>query len=380
MDLVKQVFKFIAALAIGICVGLLIAVIIILLFTDTTFSEFVTKLRNIDYSEAIAAALTGIVSFFVSLAILVTIHEAGHLLCGLLSGYKFVSFRIFNFTFIKLDGKIRVKRFAIAGTGGQCLLSPPDLPLKEIPVFWYNSGGVLANIAILFIAVPLLLLADLNPFVTEALAIFILTDILMILTNGIPLKIGGIGNDAYNILLLRRSELSKHGLMIQLRSNALIQEGVRPKDMPDEWFSVPDGISYRNALEVSIPLMAASRLIDTENWEEAYQMFDNLYSHKSEILTIYVKEIACELAFTSLVTGRTEQAEQLLDTDLMKYIETYRKVMSSKERILCAIDLYLKHDRTAAMTIYETLKQNQSKYLLQGEVKSDIAIMENFFS
>ena len=66
--------------------------------------------------------------------------------------------------------------------------------------------------------------------------IFLLTDLFLILTNGIPMQTGGIGNDAYNIIMLRKNEKSKSALMLQLRSNALIQEGVRPKDMPAEWF------------------------------------------------------------------------------------------------------------------------------------------------
>ncbi|MDE6105810.1 MAG: hypothetical protein K2F84_01800, partial [Bacteroidales bacterium] len=54
----------------------------------------------------------------------------------------------------------------------------------------------------------------------------------------------------------------------------------------------------------------------------------------------------------------------------------YRKVMSSKERILCGIHLLLEHDRTKAQAIYEAVRQQQDAYLLQGEVKSDVAIME----
>lgn len=92
------------------------------------------------------AAGFGILIFVLSIAILIPLHEAGHLVCGLLSGYKFVSFRIFNLTFIKSDGKIKIKRYSIAGTGGQCLLTPPDLPIERIPTGWYNFGGVLFNI------------------------------------------------------------------------------------------------------------------------------------------------------------------------------------------------------------------------------------------
>ncbi|MFR1327763.1 MAG: hypothetical protein ACLSCE_16590 [Bacteroides cellulosilyticus] len=46
----------------------------------------------------------------------------------------------------KEGGKFRFKRFSISGTGGQCLLSPPDKPYEQMPYFWYNAGGVLMNL------------------------------------------------------------------------------------------------------------------------------------------------------------------------------------------------------------------------------------------
>lgn len=57
----------------------------------------------------------------------------------------FVSFRIFNFTLIRLDGKFCIKKFKIAGTGGQCLLTPPERALEEIPTALYNAVGVVCR-------------------------------------------------------------------------------------------------------------------------------------------------------------------------------------------------------------------------------------------
>lgn len=370
----KTILKLIGGLFIGIVAGLGIAAVIIVMFTDSTFLEFTDKLLSANGVEAIAASIVGIASFVVAIAILIPIHEAGHLICGRLTGYKFVSFRIFSWTFIKIDGKILVKKFAVAGTGGQCLLTPPDLPLEKIPTGWYNAGGVLANLLVMLLILPFFFL-NLHPFMVEALAIFCITDVFLILVNGIPLKLNGISNDGYNIIYLNRNLLSKRAIVLQLRSNALIQNGTRPKDMPDEWYEWRTDVDFKNPLEVSIPLMYASKLIDQMQFEDAYKAFLELYSHKGEIIQLYVNEVACELAFCALITGRKEHAEELLDPILRKYIDTYKKVMSSKLRLLCAIALYLDNDTGKAKDIYRTLSTDQEKYLLQGEVKSDITIM-----
>ncbi len=372
----KTIFKLLGGLLLGGLLGLLIGALVVVLFTDTTWSEYIQKYYSIDISEGLAVFFVAICSLIVSLLIIIPIHELGHLVCGLLTGYKFVSFRIFNWTFIKIDGKIRIKKFAIAGTGGQCLLTPPDLPLEKIPTGWYNFGGVLANIILLLIVIPFFFL-DLNPFVVEALAVFAMIDTIMILMNGIPMQAGGIGNDGYNIKLLKNNLLSKQGIVNQLRANALIQDGIRPKDMPDALFSNPKDINYKNALEVSIPLMYTSRMIDNFQYEDALCEMESLYSHKDEIMPLYVKEIACELVFLYLRTGNLDKAEALLDKDLRKYIDTYRKTMSSKERILVAIALYLDKDEAKAKEIYEKFNSRKDQYLLQGEVKSDLAIIQD---
>lgn len=371
----KQILKIIGSLLIGMAFGLLVGGILVIFFTDVSMGEFFEKFKEIDLSEGLSAVLVAFAAVVLSVPLLVVLHEAGHLICGLTTGYKFVSFRIFNLTFIRTNGKLRIKHFSIAGTGGQCLLSPPDLPINRVPTGWYNIGGVLANIVALACVLPLLL-TEMHPFVREFLAVFCLIDVFMVLLNGIPMKAGGIGNDAYNMMKLHHDPKGKRAIVMQLRANALVQSGVRPKDMPEEWFEMPDVIDYSNPLQVSMPMMAASRLLDKMEWEKSYEIFNALYAHKGEIMKLYVNEIACELLFLAIMTGRMSQAKELWTDALKKYVTTYSRVMSSKQRVLAAVELYLNDNRGAAGKIYDQLKTDAGKYLLQGEVDSDVAIME----
>lgn len=378
MNALKTALKLIAGLLLGAAIGFSSVFIIIVLFTDTTASELLTRFSNISIGEGLISGLIGIASFVISVFILILLHEGGHLLFGILSGYRFVSFRIFSFTFIRLNGRIRIKRFAIAGTGGQCLLTPPDIPLEKIPVTVYNLGGVIANIIALIIALPFLWM-NLHPFAIEFIVIFIIVDVIMIIMNGIPMQIGGIDNDARNAVTLHRNKKSKECFVITLRANALIQEGVRPKEMPDEWFKSDDDVNYSDALEVSIPLMKTSKLIDEMKWQDAFLTVIELYNHKDAIMPLYVKEITCEAIFASLVTGNVKEAENMYNKDMKKYLEAYRKVSSAKERTLCAVALILEHDEKKAIAIYENVHKHRKQYLMQGEVKSDLAVMEEMF-
>lgn len=366
-------------LLVGIAAGLAIATVVVVGFSDTTLSEFVGKLGTVKFMEAAGAGLLALVAFAVGMAILVPVHEAGHLIAGLATGYKFVSFRIFNFTIIRIGDNLRVKKFGVAGTGGQCLLLPPELPVEKVPTAWYNMGGVLANIIVLLLLLPLVFIKG-YPYLSVAAWVVILADVILIVFNGIPMKITGSGNDAYNALSMRKNTWAKIGLTNALKSNAQIQMGVRPKDMPDEWFVVPEQINYKNPLEVSIPMMAASRLVDQLEFAKAEKAFETLYEHKREIIGLYLKEIECELIFLRLMAGDIDGARKLLTPALRKYIEAYRNTMSSKERILFAITLIMEGDPDRATEIYNNLDRRQTDYLLQGEVRSDLAIMDTILN
>lgn len=373
--MLKNVLKLLLAFVIGGAFGLLIAMLIVAVFTDTSMSEFLNKLASDDLSDTLGAFLVGVLSLLVSIPLITIIHEGGHLIFGRLSGYKFVSFRIFKYTFIRQDGKMAVKPFSIAGTEGQCLLSPPDVEEDRIPVVWYNLGGVIANLVSILIILPIFW-TNINPFLKEFSLIFVLTSAIMIVLNGIPLRINGICNDGMNAIQLRKNKEGKHGMLTQLRANALIQEGVRPKDMPDEFFLTPKDIDYKDALQVSIPIMAASRLLDEGRIADARKSFEELYRHRADIMPLYVKEIACELTYIYLADGEIDKAKELYTKDLQKYVKVYSKVMSSKERLLCAVALRMDNNPEKAREIYETLVSRRDNYLLQGEVKSDIALMK----
>lgn len=106
---------------------------------------------------------------YIAMLIQIIVHEAGHLVFGLISGYKFSSFRIFSFMWVKEDGKMRLKRLSIAGTGGQCLMSPPDMVDGRIPVVLYNLGGSLMNVIVSLVFFMLYFLLTEVPFVSVLL-------------------------------------------------------------------------------------------------------------------------------------------------------------------------------------------------------------------
>lgn len=377
----KRLIKLILGLVIGFGLGFAGVILGITLFSDISFSEFLEKTVSIDILTMLGIMLTSFASFFIALFLQIILHEGGHLVFGLATGYTFVSFRIGNLTLIQKDGKFLFKRFSIAGTGGQCLLAPPCKPLEEISTAWYNMGGVLFNFLSATIAlIPIFCISGMSSYVVTFLVIFSLTGYFLALMNGIPLKIGGIGNDADNMRLLLKNTESKQALMTQLQVNTLLQEGVRLKDMPAEWFREEENTNYKDALQVSIRLMTASRYEDMGDMDKAYTLFNDCMQHKNELIGLFVKEVSCELLLIALIKGYTEQVNMLYTENIKTYTNQFKKVMSGKQVLLCALALYKENDKAKAKEIYETLCRQSDKYLMQGEVQMSIALMQSMLT
>ncbi len=377
----KEILKLIAGLIGGICIGLLVAFIGLAIFKDVTFSEYMDKLAGIGWYELTVVPFLIITIFCLVVFLQIIIHEAGHLVCGLASGYRFVSFRILSFTLIRENGKLRIKRFGLAGTGGQCLLTPPDKPLDEIPSTLYNLGGVLANLLTIPLALIPLFVIDEMPFV---LGVFLLANCFvggfLALVNGIPCRLGGMSNDGYNLLVMRKNPESKRMLVSILRANAAVQAGMRLEDMPAEWFEVGEPMNYADPLQCNLLNMYIGRLMDEGKLEEAYAELEKVIEHKKETIGLFVKEAECELLYLALVTGRKERAEALAsDKLLMAYIRQYAKLMSSKERILWALARYRDNDEVKAQAIYDKVNNRREQYLMQGEVALDLALMQRAY-
>ena len=100
-------------------------------------------LSRVDKPNIILFLITGVISFILQ----VIIHEAGHLVFGLLSGYRFISFRVFDFKIIKdQNGELKIRFERLAGTGGQCLMRAPEYVEGKFRYKLYLLGGVTFNL------------------------------------------------------------------------------------------------------------------------------------------------------------------------------------------------------------------------------------------
>ena len=185
------------------------------------------------------------------------IHEAGHLVFGLLSGYRFVSFRVGSLTLVKGKGKLFFAKRKMPGTGGQCLMAPPDR--ADHPVFLYLYGGVIFNF-LSFVLSALFFLIIKSIFVRILLAFFGLISLFSAILNGLPIKPFSIPNDGFNAKQMRSDPVVRRAVDIQLLINEAAENGTTVDCMPMEWFDLPPKESLTDPQVIAVLINRGSYL------------------------------------------------------------------------------------------------------------------------
>lgn len=262
----------------------------------------------------------------------IIIHELGHLLFGLLSGYRFSSFRIFSFVIKKEQGKTVLRRMKLAGTGGQCLMIPPEMKDGLFPVFLYNLGGSILN---LLSGIPFVILFfRRNP--TEIFSVFCLCMACMglcnALLNGIPMQSRLVVNDGYNAWNLRKSPEALRAFWIQLNVSHLLSEGVRIRDMEDEWFVCPENEAMQcNSMITSLGVLHANRLMDEHRFTQADAAIMNLLENGSKLNGISRNSLLCDRLYCEIIG---ENRREVVESFFTKELKSYMKAMKNSVTVI----------------------------------------------
>lgn len=341
----------------------------IIVYAISAIGGYLIASYIIEHSYSFWQLLYAFLWFLVDYYIGIIIHESGHLIMGLKSGYEFVSFRIGSMTWIKEDGKLKKKKFNIAGTGGQCIMIPPDSAKPEdIPFFLFLLGGGLFNFITAAIFIPLGILIP-NFYFSMPLFMLGAASVIQGIVNLIPLNLQ-VPNDGYNIVNLSRKKTERVFLYRQLRLNGLLYKGFIPSEIPKEMFD------YGEESHGLGELLKASFYMDKKDFNTAQKLVTSAID-SGDLLSIYEHEAKSELLFCKIMNGASEnEINELYNKTLKKYITSSAKTQISKRRILYAYNILFKKDNAAAQKEYEAAMAMKNTYPSAGELKSELSIIE----
>lgn len=314
-------------------------------------------------------------ALYASFFLHIIIHEGGHLVFGILSGYRFSSFRIGSLMLTKEEGRFRLRSLSLAGTAGQCLMLPPEPVDGKIPVLLYNFGGAIMNTLFSFMALGLYFsLGDGRPIGTACL-IFALIGLFLAAMNGIPMRAGLVDNDGKNALSIAKSPEAMRAFYLQLKISEQTAAHVRLKDMPEEWFTLPDEKDMNNALVATMAVFAANRLLDAHRFDEADALMEKLTEGKNAVLGVHKGLLVCDRIYCETIReNRTEAIEKLLTKEqkkLMRSMKDYPSVLRTEYALAKSGG----KGEAQAEAIRRRFEKRAEKFPYRGEIESEREFM-----
>ena len=372
----KKILKLIGSLAIGAMIGLLLAFLLILIIDG---SEGIGEVMNKDINAskiAISIACT-FASLIITAILQFALHEVGHLLFGLASGYKFSSIRIYKYALVKDDSGFHVKKFNIQGTGGQCIMTlPDDTDPSRVPFFWYNAGGVIVNVLLFAISIVVLSYCDFGMVAESFFIMLAFTGAFIALINGVPLSFNGLCNDGRNIMLLMRNKRSRRFFLRMMQAANELSKGKRLKDMPREWFEDIPADSPKDYFLLANRINYAALLEDLGRLDEARQVYEEISSFGKKLPGLIKLEIGADhILMELLTTARHDIVDTIYDKSLKAYINSSYKFSPIKAVALYALALLHDNDPVRAKQLLDELESHRDDYLMPGEYLTAIYLV-----
>lgn len=343
---VNGLLSVIFVLGFGVLLGLLFA------YVDEVYEIKTIFIILTLFGSAILSFVLGII-----------IHELGHLVFGLLTGYSFVSYRLFSHIFYRdVDGKIKHKKTKAVGIAGQCLMKYDKPYSSKMPFFWYNIGGGFFNIITGAILSLLMILFKDNGIAVMGLFFSMFISILLAIINLSPFS--NINNDGVNMHALYDKEDNKKGLYDQLKANVLLTNGVEIQDVPllDYEYNSYAGIA------VSGYIFWIYKYCACGEFDKAKQIVDYLFENIDSFISNLKLSIAIEIAIYKCIYEKDYEGAKAIFSKVKK---GHIKQMNKIEEISFTIGsvvyyAYIEVDYTKALEKIEKEKTLISNHYYVG--------------
>ena len=332
-------------------------------------------LEDIDLYELLLILL----AFFLSLPLHIILHEAGHLLGGLLSGYNFIMFRLFNTVWIKTDEGISKRRQQVQGILGQALMMPPE-DKDNPPFLLYHSSGFLVN---LLTGVLLIVLGNMISNSTVSLILYAVAGsaLLLFLMNCIPMQ----PNDGYNIVeQIKRPETTTELTSI-LRLYGEMVRGTSFTEL-QKYIHLDEIESIENPNNVTLLTAQAAAYQEQYDFDSARKIYAEIWEQRDDLLEPHKPDAYLNYLFNLLMTDpHHEDIAKLKETTALK---NYSKAkLADVLKTQAAEALYVDDDFTRAKELLAegkpmiaqapTVAEENLEYLLYEYLETEIVRIEN---
>ena len=250
-------------------------------------------------------------------------------------------------------------------------MAPPDLKDGKMPLVLYNLGGSLINTLTGALFLLGYLIWSEIPLLSPLLLIFAAVGFIIALMNGIPLRMGTVDNDGYNAFALSKNKEATEAFWVQLKVAEQTAKGVRLRDMPDEWFTVPTDEAMKNSMVAVRGVFACNKLMDEEKFEQADALMAHLLEIESGMVGLHRSLLICDRIFAELIG---ENRGDVIGCMLTKEQLAFMKAMKSYPSVIrtqYALALLSEKDPEKAETLKNELEKVARTYPYPHEIDSE---------
>lgn len=325
-------------------------------------------LTSLKYTDIIWA----VVFFFLSLFLLIHLHELGHLFFGKLAGYKLILYKVGPFCWKLENGRFKFETEKMKGYAGLCMMIPPADGASRNANLLYYAGGVLMNLLTGIIA---LLFAFLTPGISIllflALGIFGMLSIGTGILNLRPAKSQNNPTDGMILWSVWQGEDFAEGFALINRLQMELSMGTRPRDLNflnDEKENTSDPY-----LRIYILIYLLYKAWDTDNKEKIKIYADKIRGMQAQIPSAIEDAVKFELCAAYAFTGETEKAETYYSESKAKL---EKENDSNGNRIKAFYAWYIESDGEKALAFCRQGLAVIETYPLKGQALMERDLME----
>ena len=287
---------------------------------------YMIRLQGNYLRNVLLIALVCLLSF----CMLYFVFAVGQAICGLISGYKLQEVMIFGLRIRKEKGRLRInavpKKEVAKTIFGLFLMLPPGAYGEDYPVALYLYGGKIANWIISALAILLSFTVagqSVSGMVFLLLGLFNIVNIILIKVLGDKNGSGKLIED------IKSSAAVRHSYWVIMHHHSLSCEHVRSKDMPEEWFALPEDDELDNQYCATVLALAFEREVDALRLDEARVLGNIALAHINALPEYLSLAVNIDMLYCELVSENRAEVIEVLFSDSVKECMGRKKSVSS---------------------------------------------------
>jgi len=319
------------------------------------------------FTTAVTIVLLG-TAYCLSIASAVIVHEFGHLIFGLLTGYTFAAIGFGHHLFLRRDGRVRRFVYKLPGASGFCAMEVPDMKDGSFPFALYLSGGALCNafFALVCIFAFAFGIGSGVLFFPHAFLLFAFVNAYIAIVLILPIKTKLLNTDGKQLFDLLKHKNIRKSFWACEKISAAQYRGVKFEDIPSEWFNETD--DTQSVYAASIRAVRFLARTETDEPKEVCALIEKELSENHALSGRSKALLICMRIYYESIGERDAGTLKKLITqtqiDFMKRMKNVPSVIQGEY----AYALLVEKDVREASRIKARLEKISKKYPFPAEI------------